>query len=233
MEHKTCNNIGITENGDICYDFSWLEKLQEVNILITKELTPRLIEKLIENKNKIILHITCTGNGGTELEPNVPFPEKLLFQTKNLIKNGFPKEQLVLRIDPIILNDKYFLNSLIPLRIFKGLIKRVRFSFLNMFSFFQGKIFEITENIEKSFFMELFINESKDFFELETCSEFKNGWILNNSCVSEKDLKILNKTIVLIRGINNRKGCQKPMNIIELLNKNNCRHNCAYCFLKK
>ena len=60
--------IGITEAGDAGLDFSWVDKLFDINIIITKHLTARneqLIKALLENSHKINLHCTCTGYGGT------------------------------------------------------------------------------------------------------------------------------------------------------------------------
>ena len=69
--------IGVTEAGDAGLDLSWVSKLFDVNVIITKHLTPKntaLIKALLNNKDKIILHCTCTGYGGTLMEKNVPTP---------------------------------------------------------------------------------------------------------------------------------------------------------------
>lgn len=57
--------------------------------------------KLHQEGYKIIVHATCTGYGGTELEPNVPNFTTQLTMIKMLLDDGFPAEQIVLRIDPI------------------------------------------------------------------------------------------------------------------------------------
>ena len=66
------NRIGVTEAGEIAFNLDAFDRLYKANIIITKRLTDELIEKLIEHKNKIILHLTCTGMGGTRIEPFVP-----------------------------------------------------------------------------------------------------------------------------------------------------------------
>lgn len=55
--------VGITESGEIAFNLDAFDNLRNANIIITKRLTDKLIEKLIENKDKIILHLTCTGMG--------------------------------------------------------------------------------------------------------------------------------------------------------------------------
>lgn len=92
--------FGITEAGDAGLDYSWANKLLDGNIIITKHLTAqndKLIDLLLKNKNKIILHVTCTGYGGTKMEPNVPKPQEVYNGVNELISRGFPEKQIVLR----------------------------------------------------------------------------------------------------------------------------------------
>lgn len=100
--------IGITEAGDAALDFSWVSKINNVDgvILITKNLTDKLIDEIMKHKNKIILHATCTGMGGTCIEPNVPTYMYQLEQVSKLIATGFPAEKITIRIDPIIPTNK-------------------------------------------------------------------------------------------------------------------------------
>lgn len=98
--------IGITERGDASIDYQWKGKLPSVDgaILITKNLTDQFIDTVIkcyENGDKLIVHATCTGWGGTDFEPNVPDYKTQLHQLKKLINKGFPADHCVLRIDPI------------------------------------------------------------------------------------------------------------------------------------
>ena len=47
--------IGTTESGEIAFNLEAFDRLYKGNIIITKRLTDKLIEKLIEHKDKIIL----------------------------------------------------------------------------------------------------------------------------------------------------------------------------------
>ena len=101
------SKIGITERGDAGIDLSWTQKLGHVEgaVLITKNITNEFISNVLHLNNighKLIVHCTCTGFGGTELEPNVPDYKIQLNRLKLLIDSGFPISQCVLRIDPII-----------------------------------------------------------------------------------------------------------------------------------
>ena len=64
--------IGITEASEIAFNLDAFDYLYDGNIIITKRLTNALIDKLVEHKDKIILHLTVTGYGSSVLEPFVP-----------------------------------------------------------------------------------------------------------------------------------------------------------------
>lgn len=100
--------IGITEAGDAGIDLSWVEKMPDVNgaIVITKRITPAFMDAVIKNKDKLIVHATITGYGGGVLEPNVPSPSFEFAAVKALISHGFPKEKIVIRVDPVIPTNK-------------------------------------------------------------------------------------------------------------------------------
>lgn len=95
--------IGVTERGDAGIDFRWVPKLDEVDgaILITKNITDKFIKKAVTCTKPVIIHCTCTGWGGTEMEPNVPDYRTQLTSLSKLLQTGFPAERCVLRIDPI------------------------------------------------------------------------------------------------------------------------------------
>ena len=127
--------IGITETSDPCFHLDIFDNLYDANIIITKNLSSKMIEKLIENKDKCILHMTVTGMGGSKIEPFVPEPSINLKQIKKLIENGFPVQQIVLRIDPIVITDKGINTCINVLEMFKDVgIKRVRISFMDMYN---------------------------------------------------------------------------------------------------
>lgn len=105
--------IGFTERGDGGLDLSWVKKVEkgEVDgaIIVTKNLTDKLTRELLRLNAagyKVGLHLSCTGWGGTWLEPNVPACEGQLDRLARLIEAGFPARRTVLRIDPIIPTDE-------------------------------------------------------------------------------------------------------------------------------
>ena len=200
--------IGITEAGDPSFDYSWVEKMSNMDmaILITKNITDKFIEEILKVKNKVILHVTCTGYGGTVVEPNVPIYTNQLDQVKKLISYGFPENQVVLRIDPIIPTRKGFGNVMKVLSYKRQIgldnIKRVRISVLDNCK-------HIQERFAKNGLPVLYngnFQASKEDFEnvdsvirqlralhnvvFESCAEPYLTETEKVGCVSQKDLDI-------------------------------------------
>lgn len=100
--------IGITEAGDAGIDLSWVDKLDTVDgvILVTKSISRGFATAALANKDKLIIHATITGYGGSKLEPYVPEPKVNLSSLNKLAASGFPKSKIVIRIDPIIPTQK-------------------------------------------------------------------------------------------------------------------------------
>lgn len=232
--------IGVTERGDPSLDFSWVNKLYDVNIIITKCLTDKLIKKVIENKERVILHITCTGMGGTKIEPNVYDYLKTYEQTKKLINEGFPVEQIVLRIDPIVPNKQglKIVKKVLDLFIDTG-IKRVRYSFLNMYNHVKVRLKNAGFKLPYTSFhapdrmidntLKLF-SKYEDVYKFESCAENTKHKL---GCISEKDLEILGVKMDIKQGGYQRKGCMCLGNKRELLSsRKRCGNFCLYCFWK-
>ena len=235
------DKIGITERGDAGIHFDWVEKVDGVLgvILITKNINDKFIEKVLEYKDKIIVHATITGMGGTVIEPNVPDLNLSYYKVLNLIKAGFPLEQIVLRIDPIIPTGKGLHTANEVLLLFKDTgIKRVRVSFCDMYKHVKERFkkagIKIPYNYSPTKEMiknttELFESYS-NYYDFETCAEelpFQVG------CISQKDMDVLNLNHSLKGSSNQRKGCMCPSNKLELLNyPTRCKHKYLYCYWK-
>ncbi|MDD2388088.1 MAG: hypothetical protein PHP52_15035, partial [Bacteroidales bacterium] len=88
--------IGITERGDAALDRSWVEKQHLVKglILITKRCDEEFVAFVKERATiPYIIHATCTGYGGTIVEPLVPKKKVILNTGKEM-----DKDKVVLRI---------------------------------------------------------------------------------------------------------------------------------------
>lgn len=237
--------IGITEQGDAGLDFSWEDKINKCKfvILITKNINDTFINKVLKNKNKIIVHATITGFGGTVLEKKVPDLDKSFIMLKKLIDMGFPKEQIVLRLDPIIPTEKGILTALNVLEKIKPLrIKRCRFSFLDMYTHVKNRFAlnniplpYTTFNAPKQMInnaVQQLINNYGDIYEFEACAELVKNRV---GCVSNRDSEILNIPVEFNfqRHKHQRTTCLCCSNKTELLSyRHPCPHKCLYCYWK-
>lgn len=251
--------IGITERGDAGLDLSWTNKLSNVDgaILITKNITPKFIDAVINTHkqgHKIIVHATCTGMGGTIMEPNVPKFQTQLTNLQTLILAGLPKENCVLRIDPIIPTAKGvgYVNQIfgyIERHLTDLLPIRVRISIYDEYKHVKEKL--IKNHMEPvygtSFYAPIPLMQpatsvltdiAKRYnVTFETCAEpwLKDGCFEQCGCISHKDLAIMDITpnTTLNRNPQNRTGCMCLSCKTELLeNRHRCPHQCLYCYWK-
>lgn len=230
--------VGITERGDAGIDFAWVDKLLDANIIISKYLNDGLINKLIEHKDKIIFHITCTGYGETVVEPKVHNLFWTHQQIMRLIDCGFPIKQIVLRLDPIIPTQRGIDVADGVLDCFKDTgIKRVRYSFLDMYSHVKERMLQHNIKIPYNTFIapkEMIDNALtmldcyENVYELESCAENTKHQL---GCISQKDFDILGVSGIAQPVGYQRKGCMCIAGKTELLsNKTRCPNECVYCY---
>lgn len=256
--------IGITERGDAGIDFSWYEKVKkgEVDgaILITKKISnPEFVQKALELHQKgynIIIHSTVTGWGGTVLEPFVPHFTNSLRTMREMIDYGFPKERMVLRIDPLFPNEKGLrkmqrvmetanLYNLLPIRVrisvldeYRHVKERIKAQGLSPL---YGNRFQANDKELAFVASKLELMHKQYGIRFECCAETKLAELVDNAdicieqgCISEKDLKLLHIEDVP-KGENNqnRKGCHCLSCKKELLeSKKQCPNECIYCYWK-
>lgn len=252
--------IGITERGDAGINLAWINKVNTVNgmILITKNLTGTFIHNVLDlhkKGHKIIVHCTCTGYGGSTLEPCVPPYRVQLNSLKILIDMGFPPEQCVLRIDPIFPSEKGIAKVHKVLEYFYSLntgVTRIRISVVDEYK-------HVKERYRQHGWNPLYgDNFQADDIQLrrvitnlamypqryEICAENRlyqislQGYpeLFNvTGCISNKDLEILDIPVTKEMTINpqNRSGCHCLSCKTELLTERKpCPNGCVYCFWK-
>ena len=246
MVDKT-QRFGTTEISDPCFHLEIFDNLYDGNLIITKRLTDKLIEKILENKEKIILHCTVTGMGGTKIEPLVPKKEWSYNQLKKLLDGGFPVKQVVLRVDPIVPTKKGIETAIETINMFEPLgVKRIRISFLDMYDHVKERFkeqcvplpyetFHADVKTREEAIVRIIQEIEISDFELEFCGEppttnFKGLW--KTPCLSQKDVDILGLDITLEGNKGARKNCGCPENKSELIKDKpkRCGNNCLYCF---
>ena len=250
--------IGITEYGDAGLDFRWEDKLPNIDgaVLITKNLNPVFQQKVLSHMNEkpIIVHCTCTGWGGTVMEPNVPNYKAQLNFLKQFIDAGFPADHVVLRVDPIFPTQNGLKNVLLMLQYFHSLGLpenqiRYRMSIVDEY-------LHVRERYEKAGFKPMYDGRFYPSWEqmdlvgeklsttpylFSTCAEDKLAAKYPNTfkiqgCISKEDLAFMNIPYdeTLFENPQKRSGCHCLSCKTELLNcpRLKCGHNCLYCFWK-
>ena len=244
--------FGITERGDAGLDLSWENRLHAVEgaIIISKACNDNFTDLLLKYRDKIIYHATCTGLGGTKMEPNVPSINEKFEHIKKLIWNGFPAKQIVVRIDPLFpmqmvskinntLNIDYLFNIKDILARTEELgITRVRYSYLDIYPHILKRFKKMDANfifdtpwcfdIKK----EIKLYEFNNNLKYEACAENIVPPWEQRGCISVEDLEVLGKEKLKFSGCSQQRlSCRCPGNKLELLNnKFQCKHGCAYCY---
>lgn len=253
--------IGITERGDAGIDLSWAGKLQYGNfdgaILITKNITKPFMEnvlRLYDSGKKIIVHCTCTGWGGTLIEPNVPQYRDQIDHLKELCDDGLPMENCVLRIDPIMPTENGIkrVREVLVYAKEKGILPgmRIRISIFDEYKHVKERFKKL--NVQPCYPDGNFQASTEQFkavaamlaeydYTFYTCAEpkllryAKHGQVKASGCVSEEDLKIMGLPVPDDMAVNmqHRGGCLCLYCKTEMLTqRKQCPHKCAYCYWK-
>lgn len=240
--------IGVTECGDPSIDLSWVNKVNTVDgiILITKNLTDAVIEKVYLNLDKYIFHITCTGWGKTVIEPNVPKYTEQLDNAKKLLDLGVDVNKIVIRVDPIIPTPRCLNRAR---RVFDYAVslgfKRFRVSLLDAFPHVRERFkkMNIAPPYGNNFCPtpEMIADANKMFAELkaeypdimiESCAEKDLVETDICGCVGKKDIELLGLNVAEADEIGfQRKTCLCCSAKTELLEKKKrCPYKCLYCY---
>lgn len=252
--------IGTTEHGDAGLDLSWASRLRTVDgaIVITKCVSPDFRDVVITHKDRLVVHATVTGYGRSVLEPNVPLTYESLIAVHALVQRGFPREKIVIRVDPIIPTPKGISTAKETIKLFMDFgFSRFRVSIIDMYPhvierFRQAKLpspygaGEFSPNEEQIRAVDKMLNEVSEYWRslpnrwlltdelrIEGCAEPGLTNVIQCGCVSDYDLALL--------GLSedddvDSVGYQRPHCMCysgkkELLKgKSRCGHKCLYCF---
>lgn len=252
--------IGVTEAGDAGLDLSWQEKLGTVDgaVVITKCVSPAFYKAVLANKDKLIVHATITGYGHSVLEPNVPAPYDEFDAIMSLVEDGFPKEKVVIRVDPIIPTAKGLdkAKNVITTFMDEG-FSRFRVSIIDMYKHVKARFKAAGLPLpygEAGFApspaqvrqVDVMLREVADYWQLlkeqgvvfgelriECCAEpgLKNA--IQCGCISAYDLVLLGLSEdAEADGVGyQRPACMCYSGKMELLcHKQRCAHGCLYCY---
>lgn len=236
--------IGITERGDAAINHEWVDKLSTVHgaIIITKNVNAFVREALLANKEKCILHATTTGWGRSVLEPNVPHWEENLQHVYQLVQNGFPANQVVIRVDPIMPWNLQPSQNVIEHAYQLG-FRRFRISILDTYAHMTERFHAANLGVPSDFGLTTEdgaarVNNMLSHLraicpeaQFEACAEPLID-AEHIGCISTKDLDILGIQHDMVDQAGyQRKQCMCYSGKIELLSqRKRCPHGCLYCY---
>ena len=227
-------------------------------MLITKNITEPFIDAVCAHKDDLIIHATVTGYGGTVLEPNVPSWETAFQNVVKLLNAGFPREKLVIRIDPIIPTPKGIATADKVFRKFmEYALPRYRISLIDMYQHVQqrfrdhrlpspynGDNFEPSK--EQLAAVDTMVSTLKVYWDylwagnpmyplrIESCAEKGLKETNRCGCVSAYDLQLLGLDtgdVDTPPKKRQRPACMCYAGKTELLScKAQCNHKCLYCY---
>lgn len=237
--------IGINREIDASADLTIFQRLKPImNVIITRDLSNLLfVKELIKHKKNIILHVVVSGFGATPLEPYTPHPRAMFNGIQMLLQQGFPKEQMVLRIDPVIPNEQGLRALELVLDIFsklqikrcrirmlkmnKNIIGRVQWTYITTFGHFsnpywnevENKVYTTPSQVHMSRVLDV-LKKYESLYTFETCMRgiFKDfPGIPELGCVSYRDFQVLGvKDADILKDFEKSTGCACPVNAKEL-----------------
>jgi len=224
-------------------------------VLITKRVMLAFIET-VQDISNVVVHATCTGYGGTVLEQNVPTMLEQFNSVLDLVQAGFPKERIVIQLDPIIPTPKGLRRALNVFSLFTSAdFSRYRVSIIDMYPFVQDRFLvaglplpygdrlaprgedwrAVNKLISDAKIMWASGNHAGDL-RIEACAEPTLTEVIRCGCVSEYDLRLMG---LIDEGEKldsvgyQRRDCLCYSGKVELLSaRKPCSHLCLYYFWK-
>ena len=214
----------------------------DVDAIVFCTKNPIPIIKYLDKINKpILFHITLTPYK-KDLEPNVTSKGKIIEAIKQ-ISNIIGKENVYVRYDPIIINDRYDIFYHVKAfdnmcNLLNGYIEHIIVSFMDNYKnvernkeIINNK--ELTEEDYKLIGTNFSKSAKKCGMTVQTCSEERNlkeyGFIKRDCVDFNLAYKLTGKTNLKKWTSRNNKNCN-CVNMIDIGVYNSCKHFCKYCY---
>ena len=215
--------------------------MDDVDLLFfcTKNPIP-IVDKLKDINKKVYFHITLTAYR-KDIEPGLP-PKKDIIKSIKKISKIISKENIVVRYDPVFINDKYTLEYHVKAfdklcSLLDGYTNKILISFIddyknvrNNYSVLKYK--QLTENDYKTIGTSFINSAKKHNMVVHTCAEEKDlteyGFIKDECMSKELAFKLTGK---IYKKWKARKNV--PCKCIEMVDigvYNSCKHFCKYCY---
>ena len=216
--------------------------IEDVDLIFfcTKNPIP-ILDKIKDINKKVYFHVTLTPYR-KDIEPNLP-PKKEIIEAIKKLSNIIGKDNIVIRYDPVFLNDNYTLEyhkkafekvcSLLD-----GYVSKILISFIDTY-----------KNVEKNMnILKIKDFKEEDYKEIGTSfsKSAKDHGIVVHTCFEKRDLteygfikdECMSRELAfkLTGNIYKKKWTarkEKLCNCIEMVDigyYNSCRHFCKYCY---
>ena len=216
--------------------------MEDVDLIFfcTKNPLP-ILERLKEIKQKVYFHITLTPYK-KDIEPNVP-DKKLIIDAIKKLSNIIGKENVVIRYDPIFLNDEYDLNYHVKAfdklcTLLDGYVKKILVSFIDEYqnvrrNYHYLKYRSFNENDYETIGRKFSESAKRHDISVHTCSEERNlveyGFIKDECLSRELAFKLTGK-IYKEEWKARKNKCCHCVEMVDIGVYNSCRHFCKYCY---
>ncbi len=215
--------------------------MDDVDLLFfcTKNPLP-ILDKLHKINKKMYFHITITSYQ-KDIEPFVPSKKEVIEAVKK-ISQEIGKDNVVIRYDPVFINDKYTLEYHLKAfarlcELLEGYVTKILISFIDDYKNVRKNYpilnyKELTENDYKTIGLSFSKSAKKHHIEVHTCAEEKNlteyGFIKDECMSKELAYRLTGKKYKKWKARKN-----VPCECIEMVDigvYNSCRHFCKYCY---
>ena len=215
--------------------------LEDVDLLFfcTKNPIP-ILDKIKDIKKKMYFHITLTSYK-KDIEPGLPNKKDIIEAIKKL-SNMIGKENIVIRYDPIFINDKYTVEYHIKAfnklcKLLDGYTNKILISFIDDYKNVRNnykvlKYKKLTAEDYKTIGTEFYKSANEHNIKVHTCAEENNlveyGFIKDECMSKELAYKLTGK---IFKEWKARKNV--PCKCIEMADigvYNSCKHFCKYCY---
>ena len=211
----------------------------ELLFFCTKNPIP-ILNKIKDIKKKVYFHITLTGYK-KDIEPGLPPKEEIIKAIKKLSKI-IGKENIVIRYDPVFINDKYNLKYHVKAfdklcNLLDGYINKILISFIDDYKNVRSnykylKYKKLDEKDYETIGREFSKSAKKHNIVVHTCAEERNlveyGFIKDECMSKELAFKLTGKVYKKWKARKN-----VPCKFIEMADigvYNSCKHFCKYCY---
>ena len=212
-----------------------------VDLIMFCTKNPIPIVNHIKEINKPILFHTTLTPYQKDIEPNVPPKGKIIEAVKQISKQ-IGKENMVIRYDPILINDKYTIDYHIKsfqslCEKLDGYIDKIIISFIDVYKNVEKnygllKYKEIKEEDYKKIGTNFSNIAKKHNIKVQTCAEENNlteyGFI-KGECLSKETAYAITKKKYPTQKIRKNIPC-KCVQMADIGVYNTCNHLCKYCY---